>query len=61
LAVDGLPVEAAGGGVGESFDDVEASGASFAGGEFAGAEESGTVLEWEAVAFFSFFLGTGGT
>ncbi len=44
LAPAGPPVEAAGGGVGVTWDDEGASGVSLAADEVAGAEGSGTVL-----------------
>ena len=61
LAAAGLPVGAAGGGVDVPRDGAGASGASFAGEELAGAEESGTILEGEEAGAFFFFVGTGGT
>ena len=61
LVVAGSRVEAAGGGVGVPWDDAGASGASFAGEELAGAEESGTILEGEEAGALFFFVGTGGT
>ena len=57
----GLPVGGAGGGEGASFAGEGAFSAPLADEEVAGAEGSGTVFEGEAVAFFFFFLGTGGT